>query len=232
MKRITTDHVVYTMWGGNAPAKRVEPGEVLVFETLDCFDNQITQEDQLLSGINWDHVNPATGPVYVEGAEVGDLLKVEIRDIRLAPRGTMTALPGEGTVGPLLTQERTKIISVQEGKVCFSDVLQLDAQPMIGVIGTAPANGEAIPTGTPGVHGGNMDNRRIGKGSVLYLPVNVPGALLAMGDLHALMADGEVLICGLEIPGEVEVKVDVVKNAINAWNAAHPDAEDKEDTAK
>lgn len=213
MERIKSDRVVYAMSADNAPVAQVASGSVLVFETMDCFDNQITQECQLLSGIDWGHINPATGPVYVEGAEVGDLLKVEILDIRLAPKGAMTAMPGEGTVGPLLTEERTKIIDVHDGKVCFSDALQLDASPMIGVIGTAPANGEVVPTGTPGAHGGNMDNRRIGKGAVLYFPVNTPGALLAMGDLHALMSDGEVLVCGLEIPGEVEVKVDVVKGA-------------------
>lgn len=211
MLRITADHVVYKMSGKNAPAARAESGSTVVFETLDCFENQITKESQLLSGIDWDHINPATGPLYVEGAEPGDLLKVEILDLRLAPQGTMTAMPGEGTVGGQLTQEKTRIIPVDSGKAKFSDKVELDLSPMIGVIGTAPAGGEEIPTGTPGTHGGNMDNRRIGKGAVLYFPVNVPGALLAMGDLHALMSDGEVLICGLEIPGEVEVRVEVVK---------------------
>lgn len=211
MLRITADKVVYKMSGKNEPVARVPAGSTVVFETLDCFENQITKESQLLSGIDWDHINPATGPIYVEGAMPGDLLKVEILDIRLAPQGTMTATPGEGAVGALLTKEKTKIIPVSNGKAHFSEKLELDISPMIGVIGTAPADGEEIATGTPGAHGGNMDNRRIGKGAVLYFPVNVEGALLAMGDLHALMSDGEVLICGLEIPGEVEVRVDVVK---------------------
>ncbi len=211
MLRISSNHVVYQMWEGNAPAAKAPSGSTVVFETLDCFENQITQECQLLSGIDWDHINPATGPLFVEGAEPGDLLKVEILDIRLAPQGTMTATPGEGALAQQLTAERTKIIPVSGGKAHFSDTIELDISPMIGVIGTAPGDGARIPTGTPGAHGGNMDNRRIGKGAVLYFPVNVPGALLAMGDMHALMSDGEVLICGLEIPGEVEVKVDVVK---------------------
>ena len=80
---------------------------------------------------------------------------------------------------------------------------------MIGVIGTAPAD-EAVATGTPSFHGGNMDCKRIGTGSVLYLPVNVEGALLAMGDLHAVMSDGEVCVCGAEIAGKVTVRVSVV----------------------
>lgn len=212
MLTISSAHVIYQMSAGNAPAAHAPSGAQVTFQTLDCFDNQITREDQLLSGIDWNHINPATGPLYVDGAEPGDVLKVEILDIRLAPQGTMTATPGEGALGALLTAERTKIIPVSDGKAHFSERLSLDIAPMIGVIGTAPA-GEAIPTGTPGAHGGNMDNRRIGKGATVYFPVHVPGALLAMGDLHALMGDGEVLVCGLEIPGEVEVRVTVCKGA-------------------
>ena len=211
MLRLGSDTVVYTMSARHAPAGRVPSGASVIFETLDCFENQITRESQLLSGIDWEHINPATGPLFVEGALPGDVLKVDILDIRLASQGTMTALPGDGALGGLLTQERTKIIPISGGKALFSEQLALDLSPMIGVIGTAPAGGAEIPTGTPGLHGGNMDNRRIGKGSTLYLPVNVPGALLAIGDLHALMSDGEVLICGLEIPGEVEVRVEVLK---------------------
>lgn len=82
---------------------------------------------------------------------------------------------------------------------------------MIGVIGTAPA-GEGVNTGTPGDHGGNMDTTAITEGATLYLPVNVKGALLAMGDLHAAMGDGEIMGDALEIPGEVEVTVEVLKD--------------------
>jgi amidase len=95
--------------------------------------------------------------------------------------------------------------------VKFNDKLSFPIQPMIGVIGTAPA-GEGIDTGTPGAHGGNMDCTRIGEGTTLYLPVNTKGALLAMGDLHAKMGDGEVEVCGVEIAGAVTVKISVVKN--------------------
>lgn len=214
MLRLCTSTAIYAMSQDNAPAARVSSGSTVIFETMDCFENQIQSAAQLLSGIDWNHINPATGPLFVEGAQPGDLLRVEIQDIRLASHGVMTALPGEGAVGHLLTAEQTRIIPITDGKARFSDELELDLSPMIGVIGTAPADGVSIPTGTPGAHGGNMDNRRIGKGSVLYLPVYTPGALLAMGDLHALMSDGEVLICGLEIPGEIQVRVDVVKGVV------------------
>ncbi len=81
---------------------------------------------------------------------------------------------------------------------------------MIGMIGTAP-KGEGVLTITPGSHGGNMDCNKIKAGTTLYLPVNVPGALLSMGDLHARMGDGEVLICGLETAGVVTVRVSALK---------------------
>ena len=83
---------------------------------------------------------------------------------------------------------------------------------MIGVIGTAPEGEKGIPTITPGKHGGNMDCKKITAGSTLYLSVNVDGGLLSMGDIHALMGDGEVFICGLETAGEITVKISVLKN--------------------
>jgi amidase len=210
MLRIKTDQAVYAMSGANPAAARAQSGSTVIFETMDCFDNQIASEEKMLSGIDWNHINPATGPLYVEGAEPGDILKVEILDIRLGSQAVMTALPGEGAVGELIPAEGTKILPVRDGIVRFSEGLSFAVEPMIGVIGTAPL-GDPIPTGTPGTHGGNMDNRRIAKGSTVYLPVNVPGALLAIGDLHALMSDGEVLCCGAEIAGEAEVRVSVVK---------------------
>ena len=82
---------------------------------------------------------------------------------------------------------------------------------MVGVIGTAPS-GEAASTQLPGEHGGNLDIRDLGAGSTLYLPVGVPGALLSIGDIHALQGDGETVICALEVSGEVRVKLDVLKN--------------------
>jgi amidase len=81
-------------------------------------------------------------------------------------------------------------------------------RPMIGVIGVAP-DGAAVPCGSPGPHGGNMDTRLIGEGATLYLPVFAPGALLAAGDLHAAMGDGEICGTGVEVAGSIQLRVDV-----------------------
>ncbi len=211
MELISKEQAVLKMSPNNTPVKKVESGSTVVFETFDCFSNLIQQEDQPFSSVGWDKINPATGPLYIDGAIRGDTLKVEIVDIEIDNKGVMTTAPKLGVLGDIVTGETTKIIPIQDGKAIFNDKIHIPIKPMIGVIGTSPET-EEIPTGTPGSHGGNMDCKKIIKGSTLYLPVNVPGALLSMGDLHAVMADGEIVICGLEIPGKVRVKVSVIKN--------------------
>lgn len=211
MLTIHTDTKIHKMSRDNAPAAFARSGDTVRFETLDCFGCQIKSEDQLLGGLDWNNINPATGPLFVEGAEPGDVLKVEILEIELDDHGVMVDSPGEGVTGCAVKAETTKILPVRDGFVQFNEKLSFPIKPMIGVIGTAPA-GEGIDTGTPGAHGGNMDCTRIGMGATLYLPVHVNGALLAMGDLHARMGDGEVEVCGVEIAGAVTVRVTALKN--------------------
>src|SRR5699024_320307 len=110
----------------------------------------------VMDSLDWDHINPATGPVYVEGAKAGDVLKVEILEIELEEEGTMCCLPGDGVLGPDVQQSSVKKVPVRDG-ICLFDGIQIPANPMIGVIGVAPA-GDPVPCGTPGSHGGNMDN--------------------------------------------------------------------------
>lgn len=210
MIRIKREHVVYAMDPNNEPIVHANSGDTLVFETQDCFGGQITKETDRMGTLDWARINPATGPVFIEGAKTGDTLKVEILRIDLADQAAMVEAPGEGITGLSASEESTKILPVVNGQVVFNSSLSLPVKPMIGVIGTAPA-GDAVATGTPSLHGGNMDCRRIGAGTTLYLPVNVEGALLAMGDLHAVMGDGEVCVCGAEIAGEVTVRVSVIK---------------------
>ena len=210
MLTIKRDTVVYAMSPDNAPVARVNSGDTLAFETMDCFSGQIAKPEDKLGALDWSRINPATGPVYVEGAQPGDTLKVEILRIDLAPQAATVESPDSGVTGLAAKEEHTKILPVGDGKVVFNETITLPECAMIGVIGTAPREG-AISTGTPDMHGGNMDCKRIGAGATLYLPVNVDGALLAMGDLHAVMGDGEVCVCGAEIAGEVTVRVTVIK---------------------
>ena len=210
MVTISSTNSVYNMSPDNTPAAYAESGDIVRFETLDCFGGQITNEEQRLGGINWERINPATGPLFINQAEPGDTLRVEIQKIDQDSHAVVVEAPGEGITGIKLTDETTRIFPVNEGRVYFNDKLSFDISPMIGVIGTAPEK-ESILTGTPGAHGGNMDCTSLGEGTVLYLPVNVKGALLAMGDMHAIMGDGEVCVCGAEIGGAITVRVSVIK---------------------
>ena len=210
MLRISSEHVIFKMDWANQPALRVASGSSVVFETLDCFSNSVLSESDLVSSIDFDQVNPATGPLFVEGAQVGDVLKVTIQAIDLAEQGAIVTAPGLGRLADQIESEETVICSVSDSHVAYKG-LQIPLRKMIGVIGTAPA-GEGINTGTPHDHGGNLDTTRMAEGAIVYLPVNVEGALLAMGDLHATMGDGEIMGAGLEIAGEVTVKVDVLKD--------------------
>lgn len=195
----------------NKPAGYCKSGEMVVFETRDCYDNLVTSSKRPLGDREDGLSNPVTGALYVEGAEVGDILKVEIEDIKLRSWGVMRSSTTAGVFHEKYEKREAIIFEVKENKIYFDDKLVLEADPMIGVIGTAPVEKDGILTITPGKHGGNMDCKKIVKGSTIYLPVNVKGALLSMGDIHALMGDGEVFICGLEIAGEVTVRVSVLK---------------------
>ena len=136
--------------------------------------------------------------------------------------GTMCSLPENGVLGKDIVKSQIKKIPIQDGMAIFNE-FKLPLNPMIGVIGVAP-EGEPVPCGTPGKHGGNMDNTKIAKGSILYLPVFQDGAYFACGDVHACMGDGEIMVSGVEIGAKVHVKLSVIKDtAIN-----NPRLEDKE----
>ena len=195
---------------------------MIFFETNDCFNNQITDENYVLDALDWEHINPATGPVYIEGAEKGDVLKVEILDIELAEEGTMCCLPENGVLGGDITQSQVKKIPVKDGKAIFNQ-FRLPLNPMIGVIGVAP-EGEPVACGTPGRHGGNMDNTKIAKGATLYLPVFRDGAYFGCGDVHACMGDGEIMVSGVEIPARISLRFTVV----NGVSIDNPRLEDKD----
>lgn len=211
MMVIGKDKVAEILVKGVEPAAVCESGETVVFETRDCYDDGVVDEARPLGDKECPLENPATGPLYVRGALPGDVLKVEILDIVPRSWGVMRSSPVAGVFRQDFDKRIARIFTLKDGETVFDEKLTLKLDTMIGVIGTAPA-GEGITTDTPGSHGGNMDCRKIVKGSVLYLPVNTEGALLSMGDLHGLMGDGEVMICGLETGGTVTVRVSVVKD--------------------
>ncbi len=209
MEKISREHVIFEMNKENKPVLTVDSGTNVIFETQDCFSGEVQTEADTVSSIDFSKVNPATGPLYIKGAEVGDALKVTIRRITLDDQGAVLAAPGLGMFAEDIEKEETVIGEVTEDATFYKGH-EIPLRKMVGVIGTAPA-GEGVNTGTPHDHGGNLDTTLLTEGATLYLPVNTPGALLAMGDMHSAMGDGEIMGSGLEVAGEIEVTVEVVK---------------------
>ena len=210
MLRIPAEFKTDIMSAANPPAARCKDGDTVVFETSDCFDSAVTK-DGVMDEEGCYLANPVTGPLFVEGAEPGDALKVEIIEIKTRGWGAMGSGFGEFAFKNYPGENKMYTFDYSDGFVKLGGH-KIPVETMIGVIGVAPA-GEGIPTTTPDKHGSNMDCSRITEGAALYLPVQVEGGLLAMGDLHALMGDGEVFSYGLETSGEVTVRVSVVKEA-------------------
>lgn len=214
MLRIPCTSKIDVMSAANKPAAYCKDGDTVVFETMDCFDGAVTPD-----GVrDWEGraqgkymANPATGPLYVEGAQPGDALAVEILKIETRGWGAMGTGYGIAGFKNIQGPRVMRAFHYPDGFVELNGH-KIPVDPMIGVIGVAPA-GDGIITVTPDAHGGNMDCNRIVEGSKILFPVAAPGALLAMGDLHALMGDGEVFEYGLETAGDVTVRVSVVKNA-------------------
>lgn len=154
----------------------------------------------------------------MEGARAGEVLKVKIKKIEVDPKGCSLTIPDAGFLPDRVTRALTKIIEIKDDFAIFSDEIKIPIRPMIGVIGVATRKEDGlIANDTSFRHGGNMDTTYIREGTSLYLPVAVDGAMLALGDLHAVMGDGEVCVTGLEIPDRVTLEVEVIKNKEISW---------------
>ena len=213
-----SDRQFVTEIGADNPvALRVPDGAQIEIRTMDCYSNGLRAENDPRGEptVPLNSCNPASGAIYVEGAQPGDTLAVEIQSIVTDDYGTMRVAPGMGFMGHRVTEKVTRAYDLRGSYTDLSGA-KIALEPMIGVIGVAPKVG-AVPTHTPGAHGGNMDTRYIRQGSVLYLPVHHPGALLSMGDVHAQMGDGEVAICGIECPATVGVRVKLIKGRQEKW---------------
>ena len=207
--KVTRDRVFFAFESKLQPAMRIEQGEDGVLETHDCFEGQIQTPVDLVDKLDWNHVNPATGPVYIEGTKPGDILRVDLLEVKIGQQSSMVTIPGEGTLGDVITKMETSILKLDGDYLIFKDKIRIPKKPMIGVIGVAPISG-SVPNGTPGPHGGNMDCTLICEGNSVYFTVGVEGALFGAGDFHAAMGDGEIVVCGAETSGELHFQAQVV----------------------
>jgi len=218
MQRIPRDRFTYQFSATTAPVASVAPGERFVVETHDTSTGRVHRAEDMPAFVRVRdplQVNPAAGPIFVEGASPGDDLVVEILDIRLQPYGFVRTLPGVGVLQEGIESDGVLMARVNGEHLVLCERIRLPVRPMVGVIGTAPAEG-VVYTAAPGAQGSNIDVNAITVGARVHLPVHVPGALLAIGDLHASMGDGEVSGTGVEIAGEVTVQVDVIPGAAPA----------------
>lgn len=209
MHRIARDQLTYQFAPDLSPVLRIKPGERVAAETYDASTGRISVPEDLARYVEIRDprkVNPAAGPIFVEGARTGDELVVTIERITLTDQGYVRASPG-GWLLPDVEGPRAIVVKVEGDDLVYPGGIRLPARPMVGVIGTAPASG-VVYTADPGPQGSNLDCNAIRVGSKVHLPVNVEGALLAIGDVHASMGDGEVSGTGVEINAEVEFRVE------------------------
>jgi amidase len=206
---IPCEHVFFAFAPDLKPVAKVEQGEEVLLQTHDCFEGQIQLPSDLIDTLDWGHVNPATGPVYIQGAKAGDVLRVDLLELQIGEQSSMVTIPGEGALGDVITEMETTILRREGDEIVFKDKIRVPKRPMIGVIGVAPAD-EAVPNGTPGPHGGNMDCTLVTAGNSVYFTVGVDGAMFGAGDMHAAMGDGEIVVCGAETPGSVRFRAQVV----------------------
>lgn len=194
------------------PVLTITPGEGdrVVFETDDAAYEQMHEHHDMAALTA--PLNPVTGPVLVEGAEPGDVLAVHIHDISFAGVGWSVYLPGAGALAGKMGQEWvTRRIELDDDVAHLGEGLTAPLAPMIGCIGVAAADGDMSTVMPAYPTGGNMDLTDAAPGSTVYLPVQVPGALLSVGDLHAVMARGESTFVAIEAAGRATVSVDLVK---------------------
>ena len=195
----------------HAPAARVASGTVARFETGDIAYERLSQGESIES-IGLESFNRVTGPVFVDGAQPGDAIRVTILGIEIV-RSWSVWLPGFGELGGFTDAIVARQIPLEGGRAIISKRIAVPIEPMIGCIGLAPKDG-AGSTFSPAYHwGGNMDLREMSPGTAVDLPVEVPGGLLSIGDHHAAMGQGEPTWVSLESAGASTVRIELIRGA-------------------
>ncbi|MFQ6095115.1 MAG: acetamidase/formamidase family protein [Candidatus Bathyarchaeia archaeon] len=219
----------YVLSPYDEPIVHVKPGEVLLLEVEDASSGQIRNRGDSRDRSKIPFGNPVVGPIYIEGAEKGSTISVSIDEIKptIGQGATYFSEFNEVYVAgtPILRfmgvsfPREPRICKMKDGQIYFSDDIVIPYQPMIGTIGVAPyPEEESFSSGVlPGRHGGNMDLPDIGPGSTVFLPVFHKGALLYVGDAHAVQGDGEISGTAVEMPAEVKIKMDLLEGEPINW---------------
>jgi amidase len=206
------DSSIRTNWCeiGEVLAATVESGEV--FEVASSSFTEGYSFETMHELVLEQAVAPLTAPIIVSGAAPGDVVRVDVLDLRFARDfGCILLLPGRGAFPDVTPELHARPVRITDSLVEFSDAIRIPTRKMLGKVSVAPA-GDRVHSSTPGRHGGNMDNTEIGIGSSVYLPVFVEGAHLGIGDAHAVQGDGEVGISAVEVEMVSVLRATVIKS--------------------
>lgn len=203
------------------PVQTVAPGETVSFGCLDSSAGQLTPESNAadLARLDVQRVNPVTGPIRIDGAEPGDILRVEIEAFEPSGFGWTANIPGFGLLADQFTDAALHVWGLDAPRAAlYGKAARIPLRPFAGTIGVAPAEAGFHSVIPPRRVGGNLDIRDLVAGTVLYLPVEVAGALFSVGDTHAAQGDGEVCGTAIESPMNVTLTFGLEKNT----PLAHP----------
>ncbi|HEY1509053.1 MAG TPA: acetamidase/formamidase family protein [Solirubrobacteraceae bacterium] len=219
LHKVRSDSVSFAWDNSIPPVLEIESGETVELETADASGGQLTADSTPadVAALDFDRVNHVTGPVFVRGAQPGDVLAVEILELRPHAWGWTAIIPGFGLLADEFDEPWLRISQVDalSGRVQFADDITLPFAPFPGTIGVAPAEAGSHSIVPPRRWGGNMDIKHLQPGCTLYLPVGVDGALFSVGDTHSAMGDGEV--CGTAVETAMEIALRLtVRRDINA----------------
>ena len=202
----------------NPPVLTIAPGQTVEIETVDSSGGQLSPSSSVsdIARLDFGKVNPVTGPIYVDGAKPGDALRITIESFRPSGWGWTALIPGFGLLAdefpdPALVLWKYDAQSL--APAIYSHGGRVPLKPFCGTIGLAPAETGLHSIVPPRRVGGNMDIRDLSVGSVLYLPVEVEGGLLSVGDTHAAQGDGEVCGTAIESPMDLALTIDLVRDA-------------------
>ena len=219
MKQLGRENHIYVLDAEVPPAITIDSGEELMVETWDAFEGErdpAVLDARSLKG-------PASGSIYVNGAEPGDTLRVEFLSIAPKEEATHMVMPGRGFLEQEFTEAYATIVKLEGGHAVLPSGVRLPLNPSMGLVATTPTYVQSTASDS-GPYGGDIDMKELVAGSTLFLPVFVPGGLLALGDCHAVVGDGAVAGTGAECSADTHLRITVEKGmGIASPRALTPD---------
>ena len=199
----------HSRWNRNLPPRlHVAPGDTVQLECVDSSGSQVHPRMRVADFLNIDRglIHALTGPIFIDSAEPGDVLQIDIREVSHKGWGWSSVIGGLGFLKERFSHPFLFHWQLEPTETRSLEPAVVPLRPFCGVMGVAQAEDGEFRTRPPGIFGGNMDVRELCSGSTLYLPVLNAGALFSAGDAHAAQGDGEVCINGIECPAAATLR--------------------------